>query len=183
MFSKSVVEHKANLMKKLIDNPQVKLLHFYHFSTFCGYALKIVDNTGDALNFQNPDNPAINSGQAFLAFVRAQQDVLSVQSDKIIQVAGRASQFDAPWNLQRICQRFYPLNPKKLFVYDDRAGSNVDVYVMDSGILLSHPEFGGRARLGINLSGEPDEPQDVSGHGTHVAGIIGSQTYGIIVIH
>lgn len=51
---------------------------------------------------------------------------------------------------------------------------------MDSGINANHVEFGGRATFGFNA----DEPNrnfngDDSGHGTFVAGIIGSNTYGV----
>jgi subtilisin family serine protease len=158
------------LMEKLIESPEVKLLHFYHFGDFCGYALKINVTTAEQkINFQQKsfeeNEPGISSTSAFLAAVRAHQDVISVHSDMLIRIAGTAIQYNAPWNLQRICQRFYPLNSKQVYVYDDRAGAGVDVYVIDSGILLSHPEYEGRAMLGINLSGEPDEPQDVNGHG------------------
>ncbi|KAF5230098.1 hypothetical protein FANTH_13980 [Fusarium anthophilum] len=53
-----------------------------------------------------------------------------------------------------------------------------EVYVLDSGIDISHAEFSGRALYGENfLPGSPDCDDD--GHGTHMAGIIGGKTYGV----
>ncbi|PRT53653.1 Subtilase-type proteinase RRT12 [Wickerhamiella sorbophila] len=64
------------------------------------------------------------------------------------------------------------------YPYDVAGLSEVDVYVIDSGIDTEHPEFEGRAREGIDLVPEADA-KDVNGHGTHVAGIIGSRTFGV----
>ena len=68
---------------------------------------------------------------------------------------------------------------------DGATGTGVDIYVVDTGIYVDHPEFGGRAIRGKNFaSSDPCDYQSVTyrqwdGHGTHVAGTIGSQSYGI----
>ena len=54
--------------------------------------------------------------------------------------------------------------------------SDVTVAVLDSGIDLSHPEFGdGRVLAGFNFVDGSTDVQDRLGHGTRVAGIIGAQ--------
>jgi subtilisin family serine protease len=84
-------------------------------------------------------------------------------------------QVNPPWGLDRIDQRLLPLSN----TYDNRSltASAVNVYVIDSGIHTTHQDFGGRASVGVDLVG--DGLSDALGHGTHVAGIIGGQTYGI----
>lgn len=61
------------------------------------------------------------------------------------------------------------------YIYDASAGEGHYAYVLDSGINVDHVDFGGRASLGYNAL-TPQEHVDDTGHGTHVAGTIGSTT-------
>lgn len=88
---------------------------------------------------------------------------------------------NATWGLQRITQTAALSNQNAAgtsftYTYNDAAGAGVDVYVVDTGILTTHKEFGGRAKWGISYVGTST---DGHGHGTHVAGTIGSFTYGV----
>jgi subtilisin family serine protease len=79
------------------------------------------------------------------------------------------------WGLDRIDQANRPLNGN----YDFQStGAGVRAYVVDTGIDVSLPEFGGRAVWGKNFTGDGIN-SDWGGHGTHVAGTIGSNTYGV----
>ena len=52
------------------------------------------------------------------------------------------------------------------------------MYVIDTGIAITHPEFEGRATFVANFAGNGSDTDD-NGHGTHCAGTVGSKTYGV----
>nr|MDT0657973.1 S8 family peptidase [Micromonospora sp. DSM 115978] len=91
------------------------------------------------------------------------------------RVSLAATQAAATWGLDRIDQRALPLSDTYEY---DRTGAGVTVYVIDSGIRATHREFGGRVGGGFDATGG-SSTGDCLGHGTHVAGTIGSATYGV----
>ena len=98
--------------------------------------------------------------------------VAYVEEDGV--VTADATQNNPPWGLDRIDQRSRPLNAIYTFNW---TGANVRAYVIDTGILTSHTQFGGRALNVFDAFG--GNGTDCNGHGTHVAGTIGGSTFGV----
>ena len=78
------------------------------------------------------------------------------------------------WNLDRIDQRG-PAPATNTFWFPN--AGQVSIYIIDTGIRVTHSEFGGRAKIGFDAFGETGA--DGHGHGTHVAATAAGATYGI----
>ena len=83
---------------------------------------------------------------------------------------------NASWGLDRINQRELPLDRKYAYQND---GQGVNAYIIDTGIFTGHYEFGGRAFALYDAVDREGNGLDCNGHGSHVAGTIGGQTFGV----
>src|SRR5215207_466232 len=91
-------------------------------------------------------------------------------------VTTQTEQTGATWGLDRTDQRGLPLSTTYSYT---NTGAGVTAYIIDTGIRLSHSEFGGRASSGFDFVNNDTDASDCNGHGTHVAGTVGGATYGI----
>jgi subtilisin family serine protease len=127
-----------------------------------------------------------------------------IEQDAMASINAYVTQNDPPWGLSRISHR-RPGTPE--YVYDDSAGQGTCSYVVDTGVDDRHPvrytvplslpliftlpslvallankfqphkEFSGRAKqIASFIDGQYT---DNNGHGTHCAGTVGSNTYGV----
>jgi subtilisin family serine protease len=99
-------------------------------------------------------------------------EVAWVEEDSEMEIV--TTQTGATWGLDRIDQANRPLNGT--YVYTS-TGSGVHAYIIDTGIRVTHTQFGGRASAVFDAFG--GSGNDCNGHGTHVAGTVGGSTYGV----
>jgi subtilisin family serine protease len=99
--------------------------------------------------------------------------VTRVEPDGIATAVSTES--NATWGLDRVDQRALPLSTTYSYT---NTGAGVTAYIIDTGILFSHQEFGGRATSGYDAV-DGGSAGDCNGHGTHVAGTVGGTKYGV----
>ncbi|HEX6291562.1 MAG TPA: S8 family peptidase [Herpetosiphonaceae bacterium] len=105
---------------------------------------------------------ALNAGQ--LAALQQHPKVVAIESDQTIATSSQG----------RIEQSSQPLAATDSTI---SSAANVSAYVIDTGIYVTHPDFGGRAINVYDALGGTG--QDCNGHGTHTASVLGGTTWGV----
>ncbi|KAI1143246.1 subtilisin-like protein [Hypoxylon sp. FL0543] len=77
------------------------------------------------------------------------------------------------WGLGRISHR-----DAGIAIYAEQVAAPTHAYILDTGIRITHQEFGGRATFGQNFIAGSQNVDD-NGHGTHTAATVGGNTVGV----
>ncbi|MFG2891736.1 S8 family peptidase [Streptomyces sp. NPDC048248] len=124
---------------------------------------------------------ALNGYAATLSAAQARRLAADPAVDQVFQdrtLHALGTQTNPPsWGLDRIDQTNLPLDQK--YTYPDTAGSGATVYVIDTGVRVTHQDFGGRAANGYDAVDNDNTAQDGNGHGTHVAATAAGTSYGV----
>jgi len=100
--------------------------------------------------------------------------VESIIADGVVH--STTTQTTPTWGLDRIDQRATAGNGTYRYI---TTGAGVTAYIVDTGLRISHNEFGERAASGYDFVDGDANASDCNGHGTHVAGTVGGSTYGV----
>jgi subtilisin family serine protease len=154
VFNNSIPEHRITAH---INRMAGHIFANYSIGdSFRGYAARLT---------KQQITSALASGE--IAYAEPDQMMYATQTCK--------TQTKATWGINRISERNIQLNGNYNYAYD---GAGVQAFIIDTGVLTTHTEFGGRAVFGANYAGD-GKNQDCNGHGTHVAGTVGGTTYGV----
>ncbi|KAB5585503.1 peptidase S8/S53 domain-containing protein [Coniochaeta sp. 2T2.1] len=156
---KYIVKVKDGLGSDIVDTVvnllgSTKPSHIFKGNGFKGFASKLDDR--------------------LLGIISKFPDVEYIEQEAIFKINAYTTQSGAPWGIARLSHK----SPGSTsYVYDTSAGAGTCAYVIDTGIYTSHSDFEGRATFLYNAVDSSNT--DGNGHGTHVAGTIGSKTYGV----
>jgi subtilisin family serine protease len=146
----SIVNDDAALAKRDFS----KVAQRFEIGSFAGYAGTFSNKAVDAL--------------------KKRAEVAYVENDFPVTLDG--VQLNPPsYGLTRVGTRKLALPGPYNF---PTTAEGITAYIIDTGINAAHNDFGNRAVAGANfITGEPNT--DLNGHGTHVAGTIGGNTFGV----
>ncbi|KAF9787119.1 serine protease [Thelephora terrestris] len=157
----SLEDFVEDFIKEFFGGVIASISYKWNSDSFRGFAGTLDRSTADALS--------------------SRPEVEYVEED--VTMSTFEAQTDASWNLARVSTRDKLANQDPFaltyqYNYIPKPGSGVDIYVVDTGILVEHSDFNGRARWGGAFCSNCTQ-RDGNGHGTHVAGTAGGTRSGI----
>ncbi|KAF2806830.1 subtilisin-like protein [Mytilinidion resinicola] len=161
--SQAKVPHVAEVLSRIQLNVEHSDVRWtFNNSVFRGFAANMKSHCIDALN--------------------AMEDVAHVE--KAVEISSYDTRSGATWGTQRISSSSAVQGSATDldFTYDFEGtdgtqGQGVDIYIVDTGVRVTHGVFGGRATQGF--SADKTDNTDGDGHGTHVAGTAAGAVFGV----
>lgn len=98
--------------------------------------------------------------------------VLAIDEDN--EMSAQDCQYQPPWHLSRIVQQTKQWEWSKAYRYPNLKRQQVNVYVLDTFVDCKHPQFNNRCQRIFSNEYTTRNP-----HGTHVAGLIASEQFGV----
>ena len=170
-----VVFKTPSVLNTKIDDAIEKFASTQASSLSSAYHVDVVQEFGGVLN-----GVLVNASDDQVQEMLNDPNIDYIEQDQIMSidplVSTNGNQGNAIWGLDRVDQVQLPLNSIYHYDFD---GSGVTAYVIDTGVNVSHNEFGNRASHGYDFIDNDSDATDCNGHGTHVAGTIGGSEYGI----
>lgn len=193
-----LIQNHTNINR--IFSKEDKIIDIITFNEYILYNVELTQktlqklNTSIISNFEKDDEVIIDSIDNYSHTIFWNSKISLIPFLKHFQLPTRPygysifnrnflRQYNIPWGLKYLFNGSY-------FEYFENAGTDVYVFILDTGLDIYHPEFnyGNRTvEFGIDITQTlKNNNQDVenplyddNGHGTHVAGIIGGYNIGI----
>lgn len=126
---------------------------------------------------------------AGLALLQRHTDILSIEQDQVVNINDCQQETQADWGLSRVNHRNFTESSTYTYDYADGAdGTGVDAYIIDTGIYCENDDFTskkvgtctfGYSTVTSGIINPVVDETDGNGHGTHCAGTVAGQTYGV----
>jgi len=177
-FKDGVAKETISAHKDQVLASGASMLFDYDFGGFQGYAVRVPvgSSLADPRNTYFFKDEVLYFEQSQIYTANAPAPIKAANNTRVN--ADCNVQEEATWGLVRTTT--VALNLDGLYPWSTEAdGTGVYAYVIDTGIYLEHNEFERRATWGYDAVANPSPENDPNGHGTHVAGTIMSNAYGI----
>ena len=155
----TLVESSTDVMERLSTNPLIRVIE-----------------PNRKIELVHPVEVGAADSSAETISSRLKSRVRTVSNAQCTEQAAN----DSIWHLSRTSYVERPDYDVDPYLYE-HDGEGVNLYIIDSGVHIDHPDFGGRAHWGMTSEGLYDREghDDLNGHGTHVASTAGGSHWGI----